>query len=110
MKLIIRSLVAALAISFAVAPLSAQAQTYSPHKKPAYQSSQKHQWHKPQAKKHKWTRGQKVSDWKRRPHVRDYKRHGLRAPARGQQWVKVDNNYLLVSIATGLIVGLASAR
>jgi Ni/Co efflux regulator RcnB len=42
--------------------------------------------------------------------VRDYKRHGLRTPSRGQQWVKVDNNYLLLSIATGVILGVAAAH
>ena len=115
MKPIIRTVVAALAISFAVAPLSAQAQSYQKDRKPAHQStqqnwSQKHQVQKPSVKRHKWSRGQKVSDWNRRPAVRDYKRHGLRAPARGQQWVKVDNSYLLVSLATGLIVGLANGR
>jgi Ni/Co efflux regulator RcnB len=109
MKIFIRSIVAALAISCAVAPLSAQAQTYNHHKKPTYQS-QKHHVQKPQVKRHKWARGHKVSDWKRRPAVRDYKRHGLRAPNKGQQWVKVDNDYLLVSLATGLIIGLANGR
>jgi len=42
--------------------------------------------------------------------VRDYHRHGLRKPARGQQWVKVDNSYLLMSVATGLILGVAAGR
>lgn len=110
MKMIVRSLVAAIAIACAAAPMSAQAQSYHTHKKPTYQSSQRHHIQKPQQKRHHWSRGQKISDWKRRPHVRDYKRHGLRAPARGQQWVKVDNSYVLINLATGLIVGLASAR
>jgi len=42
--------------------------------------------------------------------VRDYHRYGLRKPGRGQQWVKVDNTYLLMSVATGLILGVAAAR
>ena len=42
--------------------------------------------------------------------VSDYKRYGLRAPGRNQRWVKVDNDFLLISVATGVIVGLASSR
>jgi Ni/Co efflux regulator RcnB len=42
--------------------------------------------------------------------VRDFHRYGLRKPSRGQQWVKVDNTYLLMSIATGVILGVNAAR
>ncbi len=31
------------------------------------------------------------------------------AAAAGQQWVRVDNDFLLISLATGVIAGLASA-
>ncbi len=51
-----------------------------------------------------------MSDWRSRSQVRDYHRHGLRAPGRGQAWVKVDNNYLLLSMATGLIAAVTAAR
>lgn len=59
---------------------------------------------------HHWTRGQRVPDWQRRHVVRDWHRHGLRKPARGQHWVRVGNDYLLVGIATGLITGLMLGR
>lgn len=36
-------------------------------------------------------------------YVNDYKRHGLHAPKRGQQWRKVDDRYVLIAVATGLI-------
>ena len=116
MKFFTRSLVTAVALACAFAPLSAQAAQNNLHRsKPVHQSYQKHHVQKPVVKRHVvkrhvWARGQKVSDWKRRPAVRDYRRYGLRAPARGQQWVKVDNSYLLVSLATGLIVGLAAGH
>lgn len=35
--------------------------------------------------------------------VRDYRRYQLNAPARGQQWVRAGNDYVLVALATGLI-------
>ena len=61
-------------------------------------------------KRHSWRKGERYSDWRGRPAARDYHHHGLRKPARGQQWVKVDNNYLLMSVATGLILGVAAAH
>ena len=114
MKLLTRSLLAAVALSFAAAPM-AQAQQHYGHdrSKPGYSSTwdKHHIKKKQQAKKrHHWRKGERYSDWKRRPPVRDYHRHGLRKPARGQQWVKVDNDYLLMSVATGLILGIAAAR
>lgn len=62
------------------------------------------------AKRHDWKRGQRYSDWRRHAPVRDYKRHGLKRPAPGQQWIKVDNDYLLVGLATGLIAGVIASR
>lgn len=59
---------------------------------------------------HDWKRGQRYSDWRRHPPVRDYHRHGLKRPAPGQQWIRVDNDYLLVGLATGLIAGVIAAR
>lgn len=106
MKLFTKTLLAAVALSFAAAPM-AQAQTYGHDRKPGYSSSsKKHDANK----RHHWRQGERFSDWKRRPAVRDYHRYGLRKPARGQQWVKVDNSYLLMSIATGIILGVNAAR
>ncbi|MGF6176913.1 RcnB family protein [Ensifer sp. 4252] len=63
-------------------------------------------------KKERWARGHRLSPVERRhmAQVRDYRRYKLRQPPRGQQWVRVDNDFLLISLATGVIVGLASAR
>ncbi len=36
--------------------------------------------------------------------------YGLRAPARGQRWIKVDDQFLLITAATGLIVGVLAGR
>lgn len=106
MKIFTRTLLAAVALTFAAAPM-AQAQNYGHDRKPGYSSS----WDKHKTKKrHNWRKGERYSDWKRRPAVRDYHRHGLRKPGRGQQWVKVDNSYLLMSVATGPILGVAAGR
>jgi Ni/Co efflux regulator RcnB len=61
------------------------------------------------ARKH-WSKGQRMSDWKKHSAVNDYKRHGLRKPGRGQSWVKVDDQYVLISAISGLIAGIVAAR
>ncbi|WP_275783164.1 RcnB family protein [Pararhizobium gei] len=60
--------------------------------------------------KKRWARGNRLSPAERRriAAVNDYRRYKLRAPPRGQQWVRVDNEFLLITAATGVIVGLAS--
>jgi Ni/Co efflux regulator RcnB len=133
-----RTILAAIAFSILAAPM-AQAQSrydgprsgqhhhqqpakprfQAPPAKPAYKAPSKpgfhapnrrHEAQRPAPKRHHWARGQRVPEWQRKQHVRDFYRHGLKRPARGQQWVKVDNDYLLISMATGLILGLAASR
>ena len=63
-------------------------------------------------KKERWARGHRLSPAERRhmAQVRDYRYYKLRPPPRGQQWVRSGNDFLLISLATGVIVGLAAAR
>jgi Ni/Co efflux regulator RcnB len=107
------AVLAALALSLLAVP-AAQAQqrhdggpVYSQQHKA---SPQRHATPPRHVQRHQWKRGQHVSNWRRQPVVRDYKRRGLRQPARGQQWVQVDNTYLLISLATGAILNLANTR
>ena len=60
--------------------------------------------------KKRWARGHRLSPAERRriAAVNDYRRYRLYAPQRGQQWVRVDNDFLLISGATGAIVSLAT--
>jgi Predicted integral membrane protein len=129
MKTALKLVVSALAATLALAPM-AQAQSAQwgkpqPHhaqpckdpRKPGCQFQGHKQPPRPpqhaqpaHPKKHHWSKGQRFADWKRRPPVRDYKRHGLRPPAKGQQWVKVDNDYLLIGIATGAIISVINGR
>ncbi len=39
--------------------------------------------------------------------VRDYGHYRLRPPPRGYRWVRANNDYLLVAIATGIILDMA---
>ncbi|NGO52087.1 RcnB family protein [Allomesorhizobium camelthorni] len=49
-----------------------------------------------------------VPEWKRRQAIRDHYRHGLRRA--GQQWVRVDNDFLLISLGTGTIASIIAGR
>jgi Ni/Co efflux regulator RcnB len=42
--------------------------------------------------------------------VKDYGRYPLRRPPHGQHWVRVDNQYLLVGITSGIIGALVNAQ
>ncbi|TIQ49916.1 MAG: hypothetical protein E5X61_12930, partial [Mesorhizobium sp.] len=37
-------------------------------------------------------------------------RYGLRRPSRGQEWIRVGNDYLLVSVVSGIIFGAIVAH
>ncbi len=52
-----------------------------------------------------WRRGGYVShdDWNRGERVTDYRRYHLKRPPSGYEWRRVDNNYVLAAVATGLI-------
>lgn len=63
-------------------------------------------------KKHRWAKGHRMTPAERRrmAEVRDYRRHRLSAPPRGYRWVRVDNDFLLVGIASGIISSIIATR
>ncbi|RCS24851.1 transmembrane signal peptide protein [Phyllobacterium salinisoli] len=61
-------------------------------------------------RRERWSRGRALPRSYRGHVVRDYSRYQLRRPARGQQWVRVDNDYLLISIASGVIASIVAGR
>jgi Ni/Co efflux regulator RcnB len=62
--------------------------------------------------KKRWVKGHRMSAAERRrmAEVRDYRRYRLSAPPRGYHWVRVDNDFLLVGIASGVISSFLAAR
>ena len=62
--------------------------------------------------KHRWARGQRLDRtyYSDRSHYVDYRAHHLRAPPRGYQWVRADNDYALVALTTGLIAAIVAAN
>jgi Ni/Co efflux regulator RcnB len=61
---------------------------------------------------HRWARGERLDRtyYSDRSRYVDYRRHHLRAPPRGYQWVQVDNNYALVALTSGLIASIIASR
>lgn len=61
---------------------------------------------------HRWSRGERLPSnyYASRSRYVDYRRHHLRQPPRGYQWVQVDNNYVMVSLASGLISQIINGR
>ncbi len=115
-----RTILAAIAVSMLAVPMAqAQSRYDSPRHgqhhyqpvKPKYQApKQRHHAQRPAPQRQHWKQGQRVPNWQKRQHVRDYQRHGLKRPGRNQQWVRVDNDYLLLNLATGVILGMALGR
>ena len=79
---------------------------------PQNHGPQRPAWHEQQASHgHHWRKGQRLAPAQRRYVVNDWQHRGLRAPPRGYQWVRENNNsgdYLLVAAATGLIASILS--
>jgi Ni/Co efflux regulator RcnB len=63
------------------------------------------------AQSRRWARGERLpSSYRSSRYSVDYRRHNLRAPPRGYGWQRVDENYVLASLLTGLIVQVIANR
>lgn len=84
----------------------------APHLQSAQRPAPQHSMARGAGPDHRWERGTKVPAQYRSKHyvVNDWRRHGLHQPGRGQQWVQYGSDYLLVSIATGVIAQLVLAH
>ncbi|MBN9024365.1 RcnB family protein [Kaistia sp. MMO-174] len=103
-------LLATIALSMLAVP-AANAQSYRTDRdhrgSGGYEQQHGKQAKKPQHRKH-WSKGQRVPSQYRGDRI-DYKRHNLKAPPRGYQWVENDGQYLMIGIATGVIAAIANA-
>ena len=64
-------------------------------------------WVKDRGSKHRWNRGERMgyNDWNSAPRV-EYRRYRLRAPPRGYEWRRKNDQFILVAVATGLIASI----
>jgi Ni/Co efflux regulator RcnB len=115
------SMLAATSLQGQAAPMNAPAAPQSNYtqvdwQKPAKQIEKRKHVEKRVVKKkvvvnrNHWRNGQKYSNWKRHQPIRDYGRYGLRRPGPGQEWIRVGNDYVLVSVLSGLIFGAIAAH
>jgi Ni/Co efflux regulator RcnB len=103
-----RLILAVTALSFLAVPM-AYAQSPDGH------DSRHHMQHNTIMKKkvvvkRRWERGGRIPHGQHYVVVSDYQHYHLRRPPRGQHWVRVDNQYLLVGITSGIIAALATAH
>ena len=54
-------------------------------------------------------KGRPMQNWRWYSSVKDYHRFGLHEPGIGQEWVRVDNHFVLLNTATGVILSLSTA-
>lgn len=59
---------------------------------------------------HAWHKGDRIgrADWNRYQKV-DYRHYHLRTPPRGYEWRRVDNNFVLAAVATGVVASIIAA-
>ncbi|QIB34411.1 RcnB family protein [Ancylobacter pratisalsi] len=65
--------------------------------------------HRPEHRS-QWSKGHRLPPGYRQNVVRDYRRHHLAPPPRGYKWVRVNNEYLMIGMVTGLISSIAQGR
>ena len=55
-----------------------------------------------------WARGERLpaSYYQNRAYYVDYRVYHLRPPPRGYRWVRVDDDYMLIALTTGLIASI----
>lgn len=60
----------------------------------------------------RWAKGQRLDSRYRGNsyYVSDYRRYGLRQPPRGYRWQRVNDQYVLAAVATGLIASVIIAN
>jgi Ni/Co efflux regulator RcnB len=103
---------ALLSASFLLSPIVASQASAADHRRPPVVVEKKVIIVQKNAGRQHWSRGYRMSAAERGRYseVRDYRRYRLAPPPRGYHWVKADNSYLLVGVATGLISSIIAAN
>jgi Ni/Co efflux regulator RcnB len=104
---------ALLSASFLLSPIVASEASATDHRRPPVVVHKKVVIEKKVVRRHHWSKGYRMSAAERGRYgeVRDYRRYRLAPPPRGYHWVRADNDYLLVGVATGVISSIiASGR
>lgn len=99
-----RFLIAATALTLLASPIAAVAQPHRDDHRGGPAMMMRGPSH------HSWRKGERIGrgDWNRYQRV-DYRHYHLRQPPRGYEWRRVDNNFVLAAVATGLIASVIAA-
>ncbi|EJJ30735.1 RcnB family protein [Rhizobium sp. CF142] len=99
---------ALLSASFLLSPIIASEASAADHRRPPVVVHKKVVVEKKVVRRHHWSKGYRMSAAERGRYgeVRDYRRYRLAPPPRGYHWVRADNDYLLVGVATGVITSI----
>jgi Ni/Co efflux regulator RcnB len=75
-------------------------------------SREVHQRNAERKAEHRWARGERLppSYYQSRTYYVDYRTFHLRRPPYGYQWVRVDDDYVLVALTTGLIASIIASN
>lgn len=104
---------ALLSASFLLSPIVASEASAADHRRPPVVVHKRVVVEKKVVvRRHHWSKGYRMSAAERGRYgeVRDYRRYRLAPPPRGYHWVRADNDYLLVGIATGVISSIIAAN
>lgn len=103
---------ALLSASFLLSPIVASEASAADHRRPPVVVHKKVVVEKRVVRRHHWSKGYRMSAAERGRYgeVRDYRRYRLAPPPRGYHWVRADNDYLLVGVATGVITSIIAAN
>lgn len=86
-------------------------QNQGKHYRPNSPKPGKPDFRRPQPPRYsQWSKGRPLPPQYRRNVVRDYHRYHLSPPPRGYQWVRVNNEYVLIGIASGIISSILMAQ
>ncbi len=64
----------------------------------------------PGGHKFKHKRGDRLAASHRGHHVHDFHVHGLAPPPHGHEWRRIDGEYVLIAVATGVIASVIAAQ
>ncbi len=102
-----RLVLATVALSLLAAPAAfAQPQNSSHRMQPHHSQMMK----KKVVVRNHWQKGHRMPHGQHYTVINDYGRYHLRRPPHGQHWVRVDNQYILVGITSGIIAALVNAQ
>lgn len=112
MKRLFAILVGATVLAAPLAQAQAQSRWNEPPRREMRDDRRQPDIRRPPVQVKRWQRGERLHAGVSRQMVgpRDIRRYGLPLPRRGEQWVRVNNQFLLISANSGVIIRVANAR